>query len=33
MDNNITFEDFDEFEDQFLEDMEEDFGSYYNAEY
>lgn len=33
MDNNITFENFDEFEDQFLEDMEGDFGSYYNAEY
>lgn len=33
MENNITTEDFDIFEDQFLEDMEEDFGSYYNAEY
>ena len=33
MDNNITFENFDEFEDQFLEGTEEDFGSYYNAEY
>ncbi len=33
MENNITAEDFDIFEDQFLEDMEEDFGSYYNAEY
>jgi len=33
MENNITAEDFDIFEDQFHEDMEEDFGSYYNAEY
>ena len=33
MENNITAEDFDIFEDQFLEDMEEDFGSYYNAKY